>query len=756
MSTSDKGRPLKPLILAEEGGTGYEIVIAAKACETERYAAKELAQFLKEMSGAEFPIKRDDAPASDFEIVLGNTSRMILDELPPKLRPQAWEGFAIVRDSEKLLIMGNIPRGTLYGVYDFLHEELGCRFLTPEFNHVPSKPTLKVAVAARRYDPPLEYREIWNGMSHQPQHTHSPKEKTAFDDVWAVRNHLTPMGSSPQMEAMLGRVKWIGPSFVHTFNYFLPVDEYFDDHPEYFAKIDGQRIRERDGLIPQLCLTNPDVLRICLDRLREWIEAEPPNPQSKFLVSVTINDTLNFCQCAQCLAIDREEGVEAGGAKMRFVNAVAAELAKEYPNVSVETMIYNISVPKKTKPISNVIIRNVSKVDWRYALDDPSCEASCRTLDIFRKLKELTGEKGVYNWSYHVEFYDFLRPIPNLRYIAKNIKIMQENGVVGYFAQNQQSRGAEMQDLRFYLLARAMWRPEIDSGKTMEEFCRLYYGPAADDVLGYINFLHDEYGDKAPDLQTLDERRGQRYPERFVTESEAILAEAEAEVDIADLKQRVATLRLPIWNIMLEKAFGEVGKVFSFPVEWSFKIDHDEKGLKEGWEKTSDFTGWRTMRIDKHWTLQGEEHRGVAWYGIPFDIPDTKGVPLAIWFGAVDGICDVFIDGTKVGEQKLSTCMTWTHRFFIGLDEGLSAGPHVMAIRVEKRTRHAGVWRPVCIVDMSEPISPELRTAGRRFLEVARRAKFANVSEFYGEPGVQVEKMLYAKVEFFLKHGRMK
>ncbi len=40
MSTSDKGRPLKPLILAEEGGTGYEIVIAAKACEAERYAAK--------------------------------------------------------------------------------------------------------------------------------------------------------------------------------------------------------------------------------------------------------------------------------------------------------------------------------------------------------------------------------------------------------------------------------------------------------------------------------------------------------------------------------------------------------------------------------------------------------------------------------------------------------------------------------------------------------------------------------------------
>ena len=736
---------MNPLTLADQGQSAYQIVIAASACDAERYAAEELAYFLREMTTAEFPIKRDDAPSSDFELAVGNTNRLTLDDLPPELKPQAWEGFAIVRDNAKLLIVGNMPRATLYGVYDFLHEELGCRFLTPEVNHVPGMPRLSVAVTSRRYDPPMEYREIWNGISHQPQHAHSSREKTRFDDVWAARNHLNLMGSSPAMEAMLGKIKWVGPSFVHTFNYLLPVEQYFDEHPEYFAEIGGTRVREYAGQIPQLCLTNPEVMRICVDGSKKWIDAEAPNAQSKFFVSITISDTENFCKCARCVAINEEEGVEEGGTKMRFVNDIAAALASEYPNVVVETMIYKTTVPKKTRPVSNVIIRNVSGINWHNSLDDLSCPASVRTLDRFRELKEATGDRGIYNWSKHVQFDDFLRPFPNLRCIARNFRIMHEHGVVGTFAQNQQSRGAEMQDLRFYLLARAMWRPEVDSRETMEEFCRLYYGAAADTVLRYINFLHDEYGDKAPELEDIDER--------FVTESDAILAEAEAIAETGEIRQRVATLRLPVWNLILNSVYGQVGKVLSFPVEWFFKIDADEKGYDRGWEQTTDFAAWGTMRIDRHWTLQGENHRGVAWYAMPFDMPDTNGAPLAICFGAIDGKCDVFVDGRKVGEQKVKADMSWMLTFFVGLEDGLAAGRHVMVIRVDKNYENSGIWQPITIVDMSAPLSPEVRTVGQRFLEVAREAKLANVTECYGEPGLQVETMLYPCVEFFLKHG---
>ena len=41
---------------------------------------------------------------------------------------------------------------------------------------------------------------------------------------------------------------------------------------------------------------------------------------------------------------------------------------------------------------------------------------------------------------------------------------------------------------------------------------------------------------------------------------------------------------------------------------------HD-KGMKEQWYKIVSFKEWRSMLIDKPWTQQGEERRGVAWYG---------------------------------------------------------------------------------------------------------------------------------------------
>ena len=54
---------------------------------------------------------------------------------------------------------------------------------------------------------------------------------------------------------------------------------------------------------------------------------------------------------------------------------------------------------------------------------------------------------------------------------------------------------------------------------------------------------------------------------------------------------------------------------------------------------------------------------------------------------------------------------------------------------------------------MSVPISDELRTAGERFIKVARAAGLLRWSETYAQPlGIQMEDFLYPKIEFFLTH----
>ena len=309
-----------------------------------------------------------------------------------------------------------------------------------------------------------------------------------------------------------------------------------------------------------------------------------------------------------------------------------------------------------------------------------------------------------------------------------------------------------MQALRYYMISRALWRPELDNRETMEEFCRLYYGAGAEKVLRYLDFMHDDYGQ-------LDVWQGQRFwNEEFTAQGDAILAQAEADAETPETKLRVAIARLPIWKLMLDRKFGEVGKVFTFPVEWSFKIDPDDKGLDEGWERTTDFADWRTMQTDDFWTEQGEDHRGVAWYGINFDMPKTQGSRLALWFGAIDGRSEMFLDGVKIGEQQLPpTAMArHPHGFFIPLEDTLEPGKHTLVIRIKKDNYSAGIWRPSSIINMDEPISEELRKVGERFLKTARASKLTHISYSYAGPNVQTDKMYYPKIEFFLTHGQKK
>ncbi len=161
----------------------------------------------------------------------------------------------------------------------------------------------------------------------------------------------------------------------------------------------------------------------------------------------------------------------------------------------------------------------------------------------------------------------------------------------------------------------------------------------------------------------------------------------------------------------LDKAFAEVRKIVTFPEEWSFRFDAEEEGLSEAWHKQSSFEDWGKIRIDQHWTMQGEERRGVGWYATGFEMPQTDGTALMICFGAVDGYCDIFIDGRKVGEQTIAPVTMWDHPFYIPLDNGLTPGHHVMAIRVKKDSHNAGIWKPIWIVGKSELVLPPRRTA---------------------------------------------
>ncbi len=87
--------------------------------------------------------------------------------------------------------------------------------------------------------------------------------------------------------------------------------------------------------------------------------------------------------------------------------------------------------------------------------------------------------------------------------------------------------------------------------------------------------------------------------------------------------------------------------------EWDFLIDPAEIGEIGGWHRAGPLGGnWQPLRTtSKSWSDQGlHYYKGVAWYRQAVTVPDEfEGRPIYLWFGGVDRIAQVWINGRYVG-----------------------------------------------------------------------------------------------------------
>jgi len=164
-------KSVEPLILASEGKTTYTIVESDQAPEPEKYAAQELAEFLKRVTRATFPIiKESTLKENTPAIYLGWTKFAERNGIKPdKLDVEEW----IIRTvGNNLVITGGRPRGTMYGVYEFLEDQVGCHWLDRKTEIIPEKPTLEIAALDIQAKP-----WFWQRWVHSPTGTSDDKWK---------------------------------------------------------------------------------------------------------------------------------------------------------------------------------------------------------------------------------------------------------------------------------------------------------------------------------------------------------------------------------------------------------------------------------------------------------------------------------------------------------------------------------------------------------------------------------------------------
>ena len=449
---------------------------------------------------------------------------------------------------------------------------------------------------------------------------------------------------------------------------------------------------------------------------------------------------------------------------LSFVNEVAARVAEVHPDKLIEMYAYGATrkPPARERVHPNVEIKYTywpGSNPFGQSLLDGATEAGnlvVETLDGWQK----AGAKhfGLYDYGNYqhpdVPWFWFQHSADTLRTMHDRWGFRHALGETCHtFAQS-----AVMYNLR----AELMWDTRAEWETIVTQVCHDLYGPAAGTVLAYNTFMHGVL--LKSDLwrregwTTHEMLHMREYSMDDMAKGKALLDKAWAEArDNEALRKRIAYARFGhafmtfslvqqqgrpdaqsqqagraahalandlarTYAILVDQHSVVKLKVFYFPpiiesvlhdlpLIWRFRPDPEDRGLEEAWFRRPADSSWADIRTDSSWTNQGHDYHGVAWYQLEFMVPEAQRAAcagaadglLALHFGAVDGDAEIFLDGAKLGEQKMDVNFMWDQPFAISVPAGFDpAVPHRLAVRVKKDSYAAGIWKPVALVVLEQ------------------------------------------------------
>ncbi len=471
----------------------YTIVIAKDAHPAFKSAAKEFADFVEQITEVRLPVADDSSPLPAKAILIGPTkyskqvlgNKYILDSMDD-------DSFLLKAVGPHVVVLGK-KRGGQYGVYELLERFGGCRWYASWHSVIPKADKLSVPDTLDDFQKPafLMREPFWFDM---------------FRTMQALRNKCN--GNFMKLkEEQGGKVRFGGAKFhfVHTFGPLVPLKKYWDTHPEYYSLVNGQRINQKT----QLCLSNPDVLKIVTEGVLGWIrkdraEAAAKGESTSTIFSVSQNDCYNPCQCVNCQALKEKYGTESG-VMLWFVNQVAEAVEKEFPDVLIDTLayVYTREPPKNIKPRHNVVVR-LCTIELEFAHDIYT--SNCKENIMFRNELEKWSaiSKQLFIWDYVTDFAHYLGPYPNFYALQGNVKAFRDNHVIGLMEQGAyQADHGDFAELKGWVLAKLLWNPDVDIMVLLDDFMNGYYGKGAPFVRQYFDELHERVKDPNISLKSM-------------------------------------------------------------------------------------------------------------------------------------------------------------------------------------------------------------------------------------------------------------
>jgi hypothetical protein len=542
------------LTLVKDGKPASVIVTNGKPSEGQTIAATELQEHIQIMSGATIPIvKENELSASDANkvlILLGNSNRA--NKLGVNTKQFEAETFVVKTTKQALILAGedggggsNQRNGTLWAVYDFLQDELGCRWLWPGDigRVVPQHSTVTIGQLDVQETPQIKVRGF--RLAHQEKH------KVAYEKegLGKYLNFGATYDQLAEDERVWVRRMRMGKSYRlsagHAFTTWWK--KYKETEPDLFAlQPNGTRgLRKKSTPVEfvKMCVSNPKLWEKQLAPLKKYAN----DGATGLSLNTSENDgSGGFCVCARCQAWDAdpnsslaslppvEDGADVDGAVgadqlpdslsdryARWFNELARKLSEFDPEGRVVAYAYSRyrSPPTKLKKIEpNVWIGYVGFNGY------PRNEE-------YRKMSqdEWTGWSGlgatIFLRSNSMFYMGEGVPFVASKQIAEDMQFQVKNGLSATDYDNLQGYWATSGP-SYYLLARMLWDSSADPDKVLDEYYNSF-GPMSPMVEDYFNYWEDFTTRLGNDPKFIALRRTERLQAYGTIYSPAVLKKAE-------------------------------------------------------------------------------------------------------------------------------------------------------------------------------------------------------------------------------------
>jgi len=532
--------------------TGVPILLKTDAARPVRFAAEELSRYLAIITGQRFPI----VPQADGPLIAVGV------QLPGT--PELSEGaYCIAIRSDRITLSGADGLATLHAVYRFLERHCGCQWLAvwEGGEIVPRTPELEVACGEWIEKPAFSHRAFTNfpDINRDTVYMIDWMAKNRYNrfmvNAWA--SEVNETYEELLREELVARgmaVEWAH----HSFHFWVRPEDHFEEHPEYFALVEGKRRPDK-----QLCTSNPAVAQIAAGNICKFFDEHPEVD----MVGLWPTDGFGWCECEECLAQELQQpaGLYPGHPRrsdtyVTFVNSVAKQVAQSHPDRVISALAYvnYVEPPSRTQLQPNVAVCFAPfNRCFKHPLNAPveCAKDNARYAELLRQWREMVPGK-LYLFCYLMLIDTCSLPYRITDMLAPNFEWLAEQGIDGYVMEYKPEEWGPF-GVNGHLIGQLSWDPDLDVDAWLHGYYEALYGPASALMTQFWETYLQDFIRPGPCVYHYDLTYTRQATEKLLKPALALLGQARARAAGEGEKRHLEAVERDVLGMQLLLRFGQ-------------------------------------------------------------------------------------------------------------------------------------------------------------------------------------------------------